>query len=121
MQAISMDEICSGCHTLAFDPRSACCIVVCSGGYPGTYERGRKITGIDAATQMGGENEEVMLFHAGTTIEAGTLVTDGGRVLGITALACDLLSARDLANRAAHLVRFEGAFYRHDIGDRVLR
>ena len=65
--------------------------------------------------------QDVIVFHAGTTHnEAGELVTTGGRVLGVTALAEDLRAARDLANAACDRIHFEGAFYRRDIGDRVL-
>jgi len=57
-----------------------------------------------------------VIFHSGTTRKGGKLVTNGGRVLGVTALAADLARARDLANLAASRIRFEGAFYRRDIG-----
>ncbi|MCP3902491.1 MAG: phosphoribosylamine--glycine ligase [Planctomycetes bacterium] len=100
-----------------FDPRAACCVVMCSEGYPGPYEKGRPITGIDEAEATG----DVLIFHAGTTRDAdGNLVTNGGRVLGVTALGDDLRAARDLANAACSKIEFPGAFYRHDIGDRVL-
>jgi len=104
-----------------FDPRVACCVVMCSAGYPGKYEKGKVITGIDDALAMSGPNGDVLVFHAGTTRrEDGALVTSGGRVLGVTALAEDLQSARNLANDACERIHFDGAFYRHDIGDRVL-
>ena len=104
-----------------FDPRVACCVVLCSGGYPGSYEKGKLITGIEDAEALSDDAGKVIVFHAGTTINHnGDLVTHGGRVLGVTALAHDLQSARDLANRACEKIHFEGAFYRHDIGDRVL-
>ncbi|UCD75437.1 MAG: phosphoribosylamine--glycine ligase [Phycisphaerales bacterium] len=104
-----------------FDPRVACCVVLCSGGYPGSYEKGKLITGIEDAEALSDDKGLVIVHHAGTTINHnGELVTHGGRVLGVTALAGDLQSARDLANRACEKIHFEGAFYRHDIGDRVL-
>jgi phosphoribosylamine--glycine ligase len=63
----------------------------------------------------------VVVFHAGTALDgSGNVVTNGGRVLGVTALADDLHAARDLANAACEKIHFEGAFWRHDIGDRVL-
>jgi phosphoribosylamine--glycine ligase len=106
---------------IAFDPRTACCVVMCSEGYPGPYEKGREITGIDEAEALGGDGRQVIVFHAGTRHDdEGRLVTAGGRVLGVTALAEDLQSARDLANAACDRIRFEGAFFRRDIGDRVL-
>ncbi|MHC4773969.1 MAG: phosphoribosylamine--glycine ligase [Planctomycetota bacterium] len=104
-----------------FDPRTACCVVMCSEGYPGPYEKGRVITGIADAEALGGDGQEVIVFHAGTRYDDdGQLVTNGGRVLGVTALAEDLQTARDLANAACGKIHFDGAFHRHDIGDRVL-
>jgi phosphoribosylamine--glycine ligase len=101
-----------------FDPRVACCIVMCSAGYPGKYEKGKIITGIEDAEAM---SEDVTVFHAGTARDAsGNIVTNGGRVLGVTALGDDLQAARDLANAACEKIHFEGAFWRKDIGDRVL-
>jgi phosphoribosylamine--glycine ligase len=108
-------------QTLSFDPRVACCVVLCSAGYPGPYEKGKPITGIEDAEALSGDGRDVIVFHAGTTRTAdGTLVTNGGRVLAVTALADDLCAARDLANAACATIRFEGAFYRRDIGHRVL-
>jgi phosphoribosylamine--glycine ligase len=107
LEAVSID----------FDPRVACCVVMCAEGYPGPYAKGRVITGIEDAEALG----NVRVFHAGTTRnEAGDLVTNGGRVLGVNALAADLQSARDLANAACDAIHFDGAFFRRDIGDRVL-
>jgi phosphoribosylamine--glycine ligase len=106
-----------------FDDRVACCVVMCSAGYPGKYETGKVIAGIDdaEATPHASHNGEVVVFHAGTARDAnGNIVTAGGRVLGVTALADDLQAARDLANAACEKIHFEGSFWRHDIGDRVL-
>ena len=104
-----------------FDPRIACCVVMCAAGYPGEYEKGKPVTGIEDAEALSGELGQVIVFHAGTTIDHnGRLVTNGGRVLGVTALADDLQAARDLANAACEKIHFEGAFWRRDIGDRVL-
>ncbi len=106
---------------LEFDDRVACCVVMCSAGYPGAYETGKIITGIDDAESLSSSDGEIVVFHAGTARDAsGNIVTAGGRVLGVTALAADLAAARDLANAACEKIRFEGAFWRHDIGDRVL-
>jgi len=105
----------------SFDDRHACCVVMCSKGYPGSYETGHPIEGIEDAIAVGGAPGDVRVFHAGTTIDHnGTLVTKGGRVLGVTALGDELAQARDLANAACEKIRFDGAFYRSDIGDRVL-
>jgi phosphoribosylamine--glycine ligase len=112
----SLDEA-----AVEFDPRTACCVVMCSEGYPGSYEKGKVITGIDEAEALGGDGRDVIVFHAGTRYDDdGRLVTNGGRVLGVTALAEDLQTARDLANAACGKIHFEGAFHRRDIGDRVL-
>jgi phosphoribosylamine--glycine ligase len=103
-----------------FDPRTACCVVMCSEGYPGSYPTGRPIAGLEHAAAVAGAGR-VNIFHAGTRrTEAGELVTAGGRVLSVTALGADLREARDLANEACDQIRFEGAFFRRDIGDRVL-
>jgi phosphoribosylamine--glycine ligase len=102
---------------IAFDPRVACCGVMCAEGYPDSYEKGRPITGIEDAES----DPDVRVFHAGTTRDdTGVLRTSGGRVLGVTALADDLLAAREKANAACARVHFEGAHYRRDIGDRIL-
>jgi phosphoribosylamine--glycine ligase len=104
-----------------FDERVACCVVMCSAGYPGTYEKGKIITGIDDAEALSDDRGLIIVFHAGTTRnKKGELVTNGGRVLSVTALADDLAAARDLANAACEKIHFEGAAYRRDIGGRVL-
>jgi phosphoribosylamine--glycine ligase len=114
--AATLDEV-----DFDFDPRVAVCVVMCSAGYPGSYEKGKPITGLDEAEALSGDAGEVVVFQAGTTLDhKGKLVTNGGRVLGVTALADDLQSARDLANAACEKIHFEGAFWRRDIGDRVL-
>jgi phosphoribosylamine--glycine ligase len=100
-----------------FSPRTACTVVMCAEGYPGSYRKGMEITGVDAAEKL----DDVVVFQAGTRQGPdGGIVTNGGRVLGVTALADDLRSARDRANEACDLIQFEGAFFRHDIGERVL-
>jgi len=99
-----------------WDTRTACCVVMCSGGYPGNYKKGIEITGIEDAET----DPDVTVFHAGTKLEKdGTLVTAGGRVLGVTALGNSLAEARDKANAACEKIKFEGAFFRRDIGFRV--
>ena len=104
-----------------FDPRAACCVVVCSEGYPGPVTTGHVIEGLDDAPRAAGPDEDVVVFHAGTSVSPdGSIRTAGGRVLGITAVAADLKRARDLATEAAGRIRFPGAFFRRDIGHRVL-
>lgn len=102
---------------LTFDSRAACCVMVCARGYPGSYAKGLEITGLDAARAVPrGPDEEVILFHSGTARKDGKLVTNGGRVIGVTALAATPTRASELATLAAAEVRFEGAFFRRDIG-----
>ncbi len=100
------------CPPLEWDARTAVCVVMASGGYPGAYERGKPITGIEAAEQ----DADVVVFHAGTAVRDGTLVTNGGRVLGVTALGDSPEAARTLAYRAVKAISFEGSFHRNDIG-----
>jgi phosphoribosylamine--glycine ligase len=102
---------------LGFDSRAACCVVVCAKGYPGTYAKGLEIEGIDAARAIERQSgEDVIVFHAGTARKDGKVVTAGGRVLGVTALAATGARAAELARAAAGCIRFEGAFFRKDIG-----
>ena len=103
---------------ISFDDNVACCVVMCSEGYPGNYERGKLITGFDEVS-----SQNLVVFHAGTTVianESETCIkTSGGRVLGVTAIADDLKTAQALANNACSKICFEGAFWRTDIGHRV--
>jgi phosphoribosylamine--glycine ligase len=93
------------------------CVVMASGGYPGTFEVGKKISGLDAAEAV----EGVKVFHAGTSKRDGEFYTSGGRVLGVTARADSLESAAGRAYEACGKIRFEGAHYRRDIAGRALR
>jgi phosphoribosylamine---glycine ligase len=105
---------------LSWDPRSACCVVMASGGYPGDYKTGLPITGLDAQGQLPGA-PDVTVFHAGTARNKdGELVTAGGRVLNVVALGKDLKDAQQRANAACALIQFEGAHFRRDIGSRVM-
>ncbi len=85
------------------------CVVLASGGYPGGFNRGYPIDGLD-------EVEDAVVFHAGTAVRAGRVVTDGGRVLGITGLGDDLPEALRKAYAAASVIRFQDCYYRKDIG-----
>ena len=92
---------------------AACCLVLASGGYPVAYQSGYPITGIDRAEQL----DQVKVFHAGTALDAeGRLVTKGGRVLGVTAVAGDLEQAIDRTYLAAKEITFERMHFRTDIG-----
>jgi phosphoribosylamine---glycine ligase len=94
----------------------ACCVVMASGGYPGKYEKGKEVTGIKAAEKM----KDIIVFHAGTKFDGKKLVTNGGRVLGVTAIDTTLQGALDKAYAAVKLVNFEGMHYRTDIGQQSL-
>ena len=101
---------------IKWKPESAVCIVMASGGYPGNYEKGKKITGLDTAAGMKG----VLVFHSGTAMKNGNIVTDGGRVLGVTGLGPAVAAAIDNAYKGAREISFDGAHYRRDIGARAL-
>ncbi len=99
-----------------WDPRPAICVVVASQGYPGAYEKGCEITGLDAANAV----ENVKVFHAGTTLQGGRVLTDGGRVLGVTAIGDSISTAKLSAYTAVQKVRWPGAWCRKDISDKAL-
>jgi phosphoribosylamine--glycine ligase len=108
---------------MRWDPRPSITVVVASEGYPGHYERGRVINNLDAADRVPG----VKVFHAGTSFRSdptggrdGRVVTDGGRVLNVTAIGDTLQEAQERAYKAAAAVRFAGAWYRRDIGRAAL-
>ena len=103
-------------HELRWSDLSAVCVVIASGGYPGSYEKGKVITGIADADALPG----VKVFHAGTKLDGGNVVNAGGRVLGVTALGQGLQAASDLAYEAASKIQFEGAFTRSDIAAKAL-
>ena len=96
---------------------AAVCVVMASGGYPGTYEAGKRITGIEDAAKLDG----VRVFHAGTSKRDGAFYTSGGRVLGVTARAKELETAVQQAYEACAKIGFEGAHYRRDIAGRALK
>jgi phosphoribosylamine--glycine ligase len=101
---------------VTWDQRHCCCVVIASGGYPGSYENGKVITGLDDVADL----EDVMVFHAGTKLQGDEVLTNGGRVLSVCALGSDLKQAQQRANAACARIHFEGAFHRHDIGFRAL-
>jgi phosphoribosylamine--glycine ligase len=97
------------------DPRPSVCVVMASGGYPGAYETGYEITGIEDAEATGAK-----VFHAGTVRKDGKLLTAGGRVLGVTAQGKDLRDAQANAYTAVKKINFKAAHYRSDIGSKAL-
>jgi phosphoribosylamine--glycine ligase len=102
---------------IEWDARPAVCVVMASSGYPGTYEKGKIISGLEAAEQV----KEAFVFHAGTAWENGNIVTNGGRVLGVTALGDTIQEAINQAYKAVSTIAWEGAYHRKDIGDRALK
>ena len=107
-----LDEV-----TLEWDNRPAVCVVMAAGGYPGEYEKGKKITGLDEAEQI----EDVVVFHAGTAEKDGDIVTNGGRVLGVTAKGNSIADAKARAYSGVDKIKFEGAYCRRDIADKAIR
>ena len=102
---------------LEWDPRPAVCVVMASGGYPGSYEKGKVITGLTEAEQL----EDIIVFHAGTALRDGETVTAGGRVLGVTALGQEILEAKTRAYEAVDIIKFDGAYCRRDIADKAIQ
>jgi phosphoribosylamine--glycine ligase len=104
-----------GQATVDWDPRAALGVVMAAGGYPGSYEKGAQIHGLDQ--DLG---EAVKVFHAGTRNADGRVVTSGGRVLCTVALGDSVTDAQQRAYEAVKTIRWEGAFYRTDIGYRAI-
>jgi phosphoribosylamine--glycine ligase len=100
-----------------WSPEASVCVVMCSGGYPGTFEAGKKILGLAETAKLDG----VKVFHAGTAKHDGTYFTSGGRVLGVTAKAADLSTAVQRAYDAIARIGFEGAHFRKDIAARAIK
>ena len=98
-----------------WDPRPAICVVMASQGYPGDFENGKEITGLNEASAM----EDVKVFHAGTKLVDGKVLTNGGRVLGVTALGSSLAVAKLNAYKAVREIRWPGAWCRKDISDKA--
>ena len=116
-------ELCNHCidgtldkAQLEIDPRPSVCVVMAAKGYPGEYERGKPISGLRQAAAI----DKVEVFHAGTRREEEQVVTNGGRVLGVTAIGDTIQEAVKAAYAAADLIHWEGSWYRRDIGYRAL-
>ncbi|MEW5746009.1 MAG: phosphoribosylamine--glycine ligase [Nitrospirota bacterium] len=101
---------------VVWKPDASVCVVLASGGYPGSYEKGKVIRGLDEA----GKIDDVVVFHAGTAFSNGDIVTNGGRVLGVTATGRDIRAAKARAYEAVEKIHFDGMHYRKDIADRAL-
>ncbi len=103
--------------TIALDPQPAVCVVMAAGGYPGAYEKGLPITGLSEAAAL----TDTMVFHAGTRQEGQEVLSNGGRVLGVTARGASITAAIDNAYRAVHCISWPGAQHRNDIGRKALQ
>ena len=101
---------------LDWDDRACVCVVCASGGYPGNYEKGKEISGLDQAAKM----KDIMVFHSGTKKQDSKILTNGGRVLGVTGLGNTIKEAIDYTYKAVEKIKFEGMHYRKDIGARAL-
>jgi len=101
---------------LKWKAAASVCVVMASGGYPGHYQKGKVISGLDVANAL----PDTKVFHAGTSLKDGQVVTNGGRVLGVTALGRDLKGAQAAAYAAVEKVHFEGAHFRRDIAAKAL-
>jgi phosphoribosylamine--glycine ligase len=101
---------------VGWDPRAAACVVLAADGYPGTYEKGRVIDGLERLRGW----RDGMVFHAGTAVRDGCIVTSGGRVLGVTALGADVAAAVAAAYQAIEAIHWDGMHFRRDVGRRAL-
>jgi phosphoribosylamine--glycine ligase len=103
--------------SLEWRPEASVCVVAASGGYPGKYDKGKVITGLADVQGM----EDVVVFHSGTAFRDGAIVTDGGRVFGVTALGEDIQGARKRAYEAMERLHFDGMHFRRDISDKAMK
>ncbi|MFO7751834.1 MAG: phosphoribosylamine--glycine ligase [Desulfobacteraceae bacterium] len=104
-------------HDIEIDHRAAMCVVISAGGYPGNYEKGLPIYGLDRAAAI----EDTVVFHAGTALQDGRVVTNGGRVLGVTSLGETIADAQKKAYLACSKIEFKDHFYRKDIGAKAMK
>ncbi|KAM9320384.1 trifunctional purine biosynthetic protein adenosine-3-like [Gastrophryne carolinensis] len=111
----TLDGRLTGSMPVWLQDRAAVTVVMASGGYPGSYAKGLEITGFSEAKELGLE-----VFHAGTALKDGKVVTSGGRVLTVTAIRKDLVSALEEANKGVAAIQFPGTIYRKDIGFRAI-
>ena len=110
-----IDERLDACR-LDIDPRASVCVVMAAGGYPGKYKKGLAIKGIDAANRI----RDVVVFHAGTRLDGKTILSHGGRVLGVTAMGDTVELAIKKAYQAVAKINWKGVQYRSDIGKKAL-
>jgi phosphoribosylamine--glycine ligase len=103
-------------NSIEWHDKAAVCVVMASGGYPGSFEKGLPISGLDEAAKLA----DLVVFHAGTTLKEGVVVNNGGRVLGVTGLGDDVASAIECAYRGVDKVSWQGVHFRKDIGRKAL-
>jgi phosphoribosylamine--glycine ligase len=101
---------------IKWSQKACCCVAMASGGYPGQYEKGKEIFGLEEAAKL----PETVVFHAGTKTENGKILTSGGRVLGVTALGGSIKESIENAYKAVQKISFEGTHFRKDIGQKAL-
>jgi phosphoribosylamine--glycine ligase len=104
-------------YQIEWDSRASVCVVMASKGYPGDYEKGKTIHGLKEVSQM----KDVFVFHAGTALKDGQVITNGGRVLGVTGLGKDISRAIEKTYQAVKKISWDGVHYRKDIGQKALR
>jgi phosphoribosylamine--glycine ligase len=114
MLSISQGKPCI--TTLEWKKESAVCVVLASRGYPGDYEKGKAIQGLDEVSKI----KNICIFHSGTKFNNGRIVTDGGRVLSVVATGADIKDAVNRVYRAVSMIRFENMYYRKDIAKKAL-
>ena len=102
---------------MVIDPRPTVCVVMASGGYPASYDKGYEIRGLESAAS----DDSVVVFHAGTNSKDGKVVNQGGRVLGVTATGYDLKQAIERAYKTVNKISWSGCYFRRDIGQKALR
>jgi phosphoribosylamine---glycine ligase len=102
---------------IQWEERPSVCVVMASGGYPGSYEKGKPISGLQDAAKV----RDAFVFHAGTALKEGRVVTNGGRVLGVTSLGSGIQEAIQRAYEAAAKISWEGVYYRKDIGRKAIQ
>jgi phosphoribosylamine---glycine ligase len=101
-------------QTLEWKKEPSVCVVMASKGYPGSYEKGREISGLTSS-----KNKQTVVFHAGTKLDNGKVLTNGGRVLGVTALGLDINEAIKNAYNEVGKIKWDGIHYRKDIGSKA--
>lgn len=115
MLAVSEERL--GELDIEWSDKSSCCVMLVSEGYPGAFEKGKEISGLDSAAL---KREDIFVYHSGTKLEGDKLLTSGGRVLGVVALDDNLKDARKKVYEACPHINFEGMQYRRDIGTKAL-